>query len=216
MPKLTTVTSEAPKSRRALAMEHLERLRARAAETDAKGDALAAELHALPDKLGEIALDAIVDETRKSTLVAMRQRAAALPGEITAAAAARAELDREIAEAEAAVAVALREEADASVDRLLASRERHAAEIDALLDRLADAWASYRDAATELNPLVGVLGAQPVGQYDSMALAAAARHADGALFKALQHQFAGRRSMVASCDSDRARDELANRRQAAA
>ena len=92
-------------------------LRDRAAELDARGDALVAELGDLMARMQGLAFDAIEDEGNRPAFLEARRRQAALPAELVATADERNALDAEIALAEAALREA---ELEAAVERVRA------------------------------------------------------------------------------------------------
>lgn len=160
MAKPTNLTA-ATRSRRELATEHLAEVRRRAADLDAKGEALVAELARGQSALGAVVMDVLEDPGKRPELVELRRRIEAIPAEIERAQLARTQLDQELHEAEAALRyVHLADAAEIAVTSADA-RAKLAIEIDATLQRLAQQWSGYAEAGARLREAFDVLGIPP-------------------------------------------------------
>ena len=228
MPKLVDTPKPAP-TRLELARQHLNDLKRRVAEMDAKGAELLAELECVNDRIPEAALDAIADQGKAEALTALRARKDAIPGEIDALKAARSRHDADLAEGEAALRQAQIEEAAIAAVDLTAEREHQAAEIDAALAKLGTAWSAYTAGGKKLRGALETLGIDPAGiaKHDRVRLTGAVRAVDHNLALAVGQSpptracvgsmrivedfglWRNSRSMVDGDDSEEARELLA-------
>lgn len=139
-----------PASRAEMAADHLAKVRAKITELDARGEALVREHADLTARRGDLALDAIEDETKTPALAALRARLAEIPEEIRALQAAREEAEGQLEEAQAAAKAADIQKAREDAYALLDQRERLAREIDAALTTLGRAWDAFTKAGHDL------------------------------------------------------------------
>ncbi len=185
MVKPTIIT--ATRSRRELATEHLAEVRARAAELDAKGEALVTELARGQSALGSVVMDVLEDPDKRPELVELRRRIGSIPDEIERVQLDRTQLDQELHEAEAALQhVHLADAAELAV-MSAAARAKLAIEIDATLQRLAEQWSGYVGAGERLLEAFGILRILPgdLTRYDDINLQCALKRTSEPLARAV-------------------------------